>query len=268
MISAPLVPLVDSHAHIFTTDMPLISKPRHKPGYSFTEQDYLAQLDQHGVRYGVIAAASPWGDYNEYTIRSVGNTLDRLRGTVILHPGKYYDLAAMSNRGIVGVRLPFIGLDVLPDITSSEYRKLLRQIADQGWHVHLHVEGKHIPTLLPLLETSGPRIVIDHLGRPAPGDDINSLGFKAIVKSVASGKSWMKVSCAYRIGNVAATHFQGFLQELGPDRMFWASDSPFVGHEGELTYADTIAWLADQVTDEQARRKILGENALQFYFQQ
>ena len=73
---------------------------------------------------------------------------------------------------------------------------------------------------------------------------------------------------AYRIGSNADAHFQGFLQELGPDRMFWASDSPFVGHEGELTYADTINWLAEQVSDEQARSKLLGANALQFYFQQ
>jgi predicted TIM-barrel fold metal-dependent hydrolase len=268
MTTAKLVPLVDSHAHIFTTDMPLISKPRHKPGYSFTDQDYLTQLDQHGVQFGVIAAASPWGDYNEYTIRCVGNALERLRGTVILYPGKYYDLAAMGERGIVGVRLPFIGLDQLPDITTDDYRKLLRQIADQGWHVHLHVEGKHMPELLPLLETSGPRIVIDHLGRPAPNEGIKSAGFKAIVKSVASGKSWIKVSCAYRIGDNAATHFQAFLHELGPERMFWASDSPFVGHEGELAYADTINWLAEQVSDQDAIRKLLGENALQFYFKQ
>jgi predicted TIM-barrel fold metal-dependent hydrolase len=268
MTTAQLVPLVDTHAHVFTTDMPLITKPRHKPNYSFTEHDYLAQLDAYGVQFGVIAAASPWGDYNDYTIRCVGNNLNRLRGTVILYPGKVYDLAAMSERGIVGMRLPFIGLDTLPDISTSDYRKLLRQIADQGWHVHLHVEGKHLPALLPLLETSGPRIVIDHLGRPAPDEGTDSAGFKAIVKSVHSGKSWIKVSCAYRIGAIAATHFQAFLQQLGPDRMFWASDCPFVGREGEVTYADTINWLAEQVSDENVQRKLLGENALQFYFQQ
>ncbi len=102
--------------------------------------------------------------------------------------------------------------------------------------------------------------------RPSSNEGIKSAGFKAIVKSVASGKSWIKVSCAYRIGDNAATHFQAFLHELGPDRMFWASDSPFVGHEGELSYADTINWLAEQVSDaEEARRKPSpGENALQF----
>ena len=79
-------PIVDSHAHIFTRDMPLNDRPRHRPSYDFTLQDYIATLDAHGVRYGVIAAASPWSDYNDYTIESVrGNP--RLRGTVIVRPG-------------------------------------------------------------------------------------------------------------------------------------------------------------------------------------
>lgn len=265
-MTATVVPLVDAHAHIFTRAMPLIDRPRHTPKYDFTLHDYLAQLDRHGIHRGVIAAASPWGDYNDYTIQSVGATLDRLRGTVILYPGKFYDLAAMKRSGICGVRLPYIGLPQLPDITTPAYRKLLRDIADQDWHVHLHVEGRHIPALLPLLENSGPKIVIDHLGRPAPDEKKGSAGYRAIVDSVKRGKSWIKVSCGYRIGEVAKEHFQGFLAELGPERLFWASDCPFVGHEGQFPYAATIEWLSEQLADDAARRAIFGENALRFYF--
>jgi predicted TIM-barrel fold metal-dependent hydrolase len=261
-----VTPLVDAHAHIFTRAMPLIANPRHTPQYDFTLQDYLAQLDKHGIRHGVIAAASPWGDYNDYTVQSVGATLDRLRGTIILHPGKQYDLAAMKKQGIVGVRLPYIGLPQLPDITTDAYRKLLRDIADQDWHVHLHVEGRHIPALLPLLEKSGPKIVIDHLGRPAPDEKKGSAGYRAIVDSVQRGKSWIKVSCGYRIGEIAKEHFQGFLDELGPERLFWASDCPFVGHENEFAYAATIDWLAELVSDNEQRRLLFGANAFDFYF--
>ena len=39
-----------------------------------------------------------------------------------------------------------------------------------------------------------------------------------------------------------------------------------MGHEGELDYADTLQWLHDQVSDEGARARILGENAYRFYF--
>ncbi len=50
-MSADAFPLVDTHAHIFTRDMPLNDQPRHRPSYDFTREDYLAMLDKHGVRY-------------------------------------------------------------------------------------------------------------------------------------------------------------------------------------------------------------------------
>jgi predicted TIM-barrel fold metal-dependent hydrolase len=82
---------------------------------------------------------------------------------------------------------------------------------------------------------------------------------------VQRGNSWIKVSCGYRIGQRAEEHFAGFLHELGPDRMFWASDCPFVGHENQFPYADTIKWLTDRVTDKTIGRKLLGGNARVFY---
>lgn len=257
--------IVDAHAHIFHRGMPLIDKPRHRPGYDFRLEDYLQQLDANGVDFGVIAAASPWGDHNAYTCESVAST-PRLRGTVILDPDKDYDLAGMARQGIVGVRLPFIGLPQLPDLGSAAWQRNLRRIAEQNWHVHLHVEGRHIPALLPLLENAGPRIVIDHLGRPAPDEAAGSAGFRAIVKSVQAGHSWIKASCAYRIGPRADEHLRGFLDEVGPERLFWASDCPFVGHEGELDYAATLRWLHEQVSDQEVAALLLGKNAYDFYF--
>ena len=77
--------MVDSHAHIWLKDMPLMANPRHRLDYDFSIEQYLAVLAEHGVDYAVIAAASPYGDYNDYTIESIRNR-PRLRGTVILEP--------------------------------------------------------------------------------------------------------------------------------------------------------------------------------------
>ncbi len=62
---------IDAHVHVFTTDMPLIDNPRHAPTYSFTHADLIATLDQNGIDRAVIAAASPWGDYNDYMLEAV-----------------------------------------------------------------------------------------------------------------------------------------------------------------------------------------------------
>ena len=62
---------IDAHVHVFTTDMPLIDNPRHAPTYSFTHEELIATLDNNGVDRAVIAAASPWGDYNDYILAAL-----------------------------------------------------------------------------------------------------------------------------------------------------------------------------------------------------
>jgi predicted TIM-barrel fold metal-dependent hydrolase len=258
-------PVVDSHAHIFTRDMPLNDRPRHRPSYDFTVEDYLGTLDKHGVRYGVIAAASPWSDYNDYTIDSVrGNP--RLRGTVIVLPSvERYILEMMKKDGIVGVRLPFIGLASTPDLTSFEYRRLLKRIADLDWHVHVHVEGERLPEVMPLLLASGVKIVIDHLGRVARRDCPDGAGFRAMVSAVATGRTWIKASGPHRLGDGAADVLRLLAREVGDERLVWASDCPFVGEESRISYQETIDWLKEALPDPSAQRRVMSENAIALY---
>ena len=197
--------IVDAHVHVFTQDMPLIDNPRHSPKYDFTHQDLIATMDAHGVQYAAIAAASPWGDYNDYTIAALRAQPTRLRGTAILKPTvDRFALEAMAKDGMTGVRLPFISLKQLPDITTFEYRSFLRRLADLDWHVHLHTEGENLPFFIPKIEACGVKLVIDHLGRPEPKTGINSDGFKAMLRSIEKGRTWVKMSAGYRLGAQAA----------------------------------------------------------------
>ena len=258
---------IDAHVHVFTTDMPLIDNPRHAPPYSFTHEQLIATLDQNGVERAVIAAASPWGDYNDYMLAAVRAHPKRLRATAILKPTvDRFALEAMGREGFIGVRLPFIGLPKLPDITGFDYRAFFHRLADLDWHVHPHVEGEDLPKILPVLEASGVRIVVDHLGRPEPRAGVNSEGFKRLLQSVEKGRTWVKLSGGHRLGPQSKDYARELLRTAGPDRLVWASDCPFVGHEGQFPYKATIDWLNDAVPDAQAHRKIFGETALKLYF--
>jgi predicted TIM-barrel fold metal-dependent hydrolase len=259
-------PVVDAHAHVFTADMPLRDKPRHAPTYDFIVEDYLKILDDHGVAFAVLAAASPWLDYNDYLIDCVKRN-PRLRGTVILQSSvERYVMEAMDRDGIIGVRLHMIGLDTMPDITTFDHRRTFRRIADLGWHIHLHAEGKDLPALLPLLEQSGATLVIDHLGRPDPKEGLNSEGFKAMVRSVEKGNTWVKASGSYRLGaDKASDYLNELIRLTGPDKLVWGSDCPFVGVES-TTYQSTIDWFLNTVSDPVQRKKIMGLNALKLYF--
>lgn len=260
--------MVDAHAHVFLADMPHIADPRHRITWNFTYEQYLAELDRHGVERGVIAAASPYGDYNDYTIAALRANPKRLRGTVILEPGvERYTLEAMARDGVVGVRLPFISLKTLPDLESFEYQRLLRRIRDLGWHVHLHLDGPRLPQVLPALEASGVKLVIDHFGRPDPKLGVRCPGFRRMVELMANGRTWVKVSAAYRLGREAAAAYgRELLERAGPERLLWASDCPFVGHEKEVRFQETIDAVLAWVPPGPAREKIFAGNALELYF--
>ncbi len=267
-VAAPFrrtAPLVDSHVHIFRRNMPLVPDPRHAPEYEFTAEQLDATLAAHGIPHCVIAAASPWGDVNDYVIASL-RTRPHWRGTAILEPSTdRYILDRMAEDGMVGVRLPFISLRELPDLDSWDWRKFLYRLADMDWHVHLHLDGPRIPQVLPLLERSGVKIVIDHIGRPDPVLGTASDGFQAMVRSVEKGRTWVKLSGAHRLGVQSADYARELCRRVGYERMLWASDCPFVGSESTV-YQSTIDWLDTVVPDAADRNRITGENALQLYF--
>lgn len=262
----PWSPRVDAHVHIFRRGMPLVPDPRHSPAYEFTAEQLERTLEAHGVKQCVIAAASPWGDCNDYVLQSL-RTRPHWRGTAILEPSTdRYLLEMMARDGMVGVRLPFIGLRDLPDLDSWDWRKFLYRLTDMDWHVHLHLDGPRIPQVLPQLLRSGVKIVVDHIGRPDAATGTHGEGFKAVVRAVEQGRAWVKLSAAYRLGPHAAGWARELCRQVGYERMLWASDCPFVGMESSVSYQQTIDWLAEVMPDERERERVASENPLAFYF--
>ncbi|MGE0797657.1 MAG: amidohydrolase [Lautropia sp.] len=261
-----LAPLVDAHVHIFRRDMPLVPDPRHSPTYEFTAEQLDDVLARHGVRMTVIAAASPWGDCNDYVIRSL-RTRPLWRGTVIVDPQTVdlYALERMDRDGIVGVRLAFISMKQLPDLDDWSWRKLLYRLKCLDWHVHVHLDGPRLPLVLPALERAGVTVVIDHIGRPDPVAGPDSEGFEAMVRAVQNGRTWVKLSGAYRLGPQALDHARVLCERVGFERMVWASDCPFVGVES-TTYRSTIEWFEELVPDPVRRQQVWADNPLRLYF--
>ena len=259
-------PLVDSHAHVFTRRQPLIPGAWARLDYDHSFDTYVKTLDDHGVPFGIVTATSLYGDFNDYLLEAV-RAHKRLRGTVIVEPDiSPLELKNMRDQGIVGVRLSWKSKKVLPDINSYEYRRLLLRIADLGMHVHLLLDGERVPSVLPALEASGVRLVLDHFGTPDAKLGMNDPGFQAMLRSIDTGRIWVKVSGAFHFGDLAGPKAwtKKLLEVGGPERLIWGSDCPFVGSEGKITYADVIAHYNELVTDPAVRRKI-GQTSLAFY---
>ena len=107
---------------------------------------------------------------------------------------------------------------------------MFRRLADLDWHVHPHVDGEDLPKILPTLEASGVKIVVDHLGRPDPKSGINSEGFKALLRSIDKGRTWVKVSGGYRLGPQAMEYARELLRVAG-------AGSPGLGERLSLSSA-------------------------------
>jgi predicted TIM-barrel fold metal-dependent hydrolase len=259
-------PFVDSHAHIFLKDMPM-QKTIHALDYDYTAEDYLATLDRHGVHFGVLAAASNHFDYNDYALACLERH-PRLRATVNVRPDiELAILRDMKRAGVVGIRLMFIRLPELPDLSSFEYRRLFRRLADLDMHVHLHLEGSRSAPVVDLIEKTGVKLVMDHFGTPDPVKRTQCEGFQNILRAVQRGRTWVKLSGGFRRDADAAKAYAAeLIRSAGPERLVWGSDCPFCGFEGRVTYQDTIDDFLAWVPDSEMRHIIGCETPLKLYF--
>jgi predicted TIM-barrel fold metal-dependent hydrolase len=130
-------------------------------------------------------------------------------------------------------------------------------VADLNWHVHVYAEGERIAALTDALLAAEVNIVIDHYGNPTPELGENSPGFQAALRAIGSGRGWVKISAPYRSpGCDHAALAARLLRESGPERLLWASDWPFVGHESGVTYRDMVESFVRAVPDASIRERI------------
>jgi len=268
MVAAPLQgPLVDSHAHIWEPDMPFAAAAWTRPGYVYTAEQFLADMEGAGIRYGVVAAASLFGTYNDYTIRSL-RRFPTLRGTAILDPAvDLYALEALRADGIVGTRLQWYMLESLPDIAGEVFQRFCRRLRDLGMHVHLNIEGSRLPAVARELASTGVRLVIDHYGWHDPAPRLRADSYQAMLRLMETGNVWVKLASGFRRPDrdLPAEYTRDLLARFGAERLLWGSDSPFIGHEQAASYRSVVEDLHYAVPEE-ATRRALGESAYRFYF--
>jgi predicted TIM-barrel fold metal-dependent hydrolase len=262
------VPLVDSHAHVWTADMPLAPNAWFKPPGDAKVEQYLATLEQHGVKYAVLSAVGFFDDYNDYALEATRRHKN-LRTTVIVPPTiDPYIMRMMKDDGAVGVRLQWFHMPRLPDLTAPEYRKFLRRVRDLDWHVHINQQAARLEEPISVLQAAGVKLVIDHFGHPPKAEGAGSKAFQALLRAVDNGHTWVKLSGGYRLDSpeIARDCARALLARVGPERLLWGSNWPFAAFEHAMRYEHAMAALKDWVPDADARRKIGGDTPLRLYF--
>jgi hypothetical protein len=123
--------------------------------------------------------------------------------------------------------------------------------------------------VLPVMLDSGAEVIVPHMGMFDPklgpqGDP----GFRLLLEAARSGRAYVKLSGAYRIGVAAAREAAAMvLEAYGPERLVWGSDWPHTNTTMDrvTTYPQTLDWLAEWVPDAAVRERILVETPARLY---
>ncbi|WP_019938731.1 amidohydrolase [Bordetella sp. FB-8] len=262
---------IDTHAHVFTRDLPLADLRRYTPDCDALPWDYLALLDAHGLSRGVLVQPSFLGTDNRYLMQVLGEHPERLRGVAVVDPLiDETQLRDMARAGVTGMRLNLFGLSN-PALTRQPWRGLLERVNALDWHVEVHAQAERLPAILPALLDAGCRIVVDHFGRPAAVNDMTPL-----LRYADTGRVWVKLSAPYRnwaddgSGHAAALQAaRELLNVFGAERLMWGSDWPHTEHKDRTCYAATLAWLAEWFTewldDPVLLRRVLADTPCVFF---
>jgi predicted TIM-barrel fold metal-dependent hydrolase len=248
------MPYVDTHAHIFLCDLPMVAERRYTPEHDCPAASYLSQLSDNDVGHGVLVQPSFLGTDNSYMLEALDRFPDRLRGIAVVSPDiSEEEIEAMDVAGVVGIRFNMIGRSI-DQLGQPEVTALLARIQRFGWQVEVQARARDLPAVFRHLASFHGPVVIDHFGLPDPQLGVRDPGFRALLAAAASGKVFVKMSAGYRCGQVDVGTFAGaLLAMVGPRRLLWGSDWPFTQFENGRTYSSVLADIRRFVPDRDTR---------------
>ena len=249
----------DCHAHVIEDPAryPLFPGRNYDPPAAPLEA-YLAMLDRNHLARGVLVQPSVYGFDNRCLLDALDRADGRLLGIVVPDPGAPpRDLEAMHRRGARGVRCNLLHPGPLEIEHILRWHDTLR---DLGWHVELHAAIDAIDDLGGLVRRFEVPVVIDHMGRPAPGRaDPAAPALQRLVDLVGEGACFVKLSAPYRLSAQPppwddVTPLARALVAANPARCIWATDWPHTSTPQVISEAHLLAALAEWCPEESTRR--------------
>jgi 2-pyrone-4,6-dicarboxylate lactonase len=271
----------DSHTHVFGpyARYPLAADRSYTPPEN-DGRSLLKQLDALGLARCVMVTASAYGDDNRAMLDALGAAPDRLRGVAVLSEGvTEADLDAMTEAGVRGVRVNLFrreGHQVYRNGMGLEVLQMLApRLRARGWHLQAWLHAPDFPDLWPQLSACGMPVVIDHMGRMSTVRGVDDPGFALLVRLVAEGRVWCKISGADRLTEEGPPYrdvdpFAAALIGANPERLVWGSDWPHINYfggtsdRGVPSDKDLLRTL-QRWTDDSTRRRILVDNPAALY---
>ena len=268
----------DTHAHVFgpATRFPYAEDRSYTPPDAPLEK-YLGMLDTLGFARGALVQGSAHGRDNSAMLDALERHPDRLRGVAVAD--ETVPAAELRRWHALGVRALrfnhfFRGgqLHYRGGVPLDAARKLAPLMRELGWHLQLWIDVKDLPDTMPILQSIGLPVVIDHMGRT---DARAGTGTRGISEPAprCSATAAAGSSCRARIGSaprrrIIRTRGRSTRRWCGPIRTGW-SGAPTGRIRASRARCRTPAICStcshEWTPDEAVRRKILTDNPARLY---
>ncbi|YCH20847.1 amidohydrolase family protein [Pseudomonas sp. D1-3] len=268
-IASPAITGIDSHAHIFRQDLPMVASRRYSPHYDALVEHYLAHLDRHGLSHGVLIQPSFLGADNGFMVEALRRHPERLRAVAVVDVTvSDAELDELAAAGVVGIRLNLIGKQ-LQEYTGAAWNALFERLAGRGWQVEIQRGIDDLAQIVPAIVATGVNLVIDHFGLPTGGIDAQNPDHQAFLQLLGGSRVWLKLSAAYRSKTdplqCAAVLAQVRAAAGGIERFLWGSDWPNTQFEDRTDYAEQFELIEALLPDAAERHQVLVANPARLF---
>lgn len=266
-------PKIDCHCHVIDpARFPYRADTRYRPsGQEIAPIEQLLMMQrlcrvEHAL---IVGTHSGYGEDMSPVLDAIAHGEGRFKGVaVVANDVSTATLARFKASGIVGVAF---NTTVEPHGHYAGTGELLRKLADLDLFLQIQSKEDQLLDLLPLIEGSTVRLLIDHCGRPAPEHGLDQPGFQALLALGRAGRAVVKISglsqfsrerCPWR----DAHKFVGaLLAAFTADGCVWGSDWPFLRAVERIDIAPLLLLFESLVADAGVRRKLLWETPMRLF---
>jgi D-galactarolactone isomerase len=263
----------DTHLHIYgpQEQYPVQQKGAFPPPPNSGTTDYQAVRERLGLARMVVVQPAAYGMDNRCTLDAMRTFGERARGVVVTQRNiRDEELSQLTQAGVRGLRFFMLPGGVYD---WADLEPMAARVAEFGWHIQLQMDGRQLHERFDRLSQLPTPLVIDHVGKFLEPVRPDHPGFVALLRLVASGNCWVKLSAPYETSKVGPPYYADVgrlakaLVQAAPERLVWASNWPHPSiRDGK--YPDDallLDMLLDWVTDDHTRRQILVENPAELY---
>ena len=275
------LPKVDGHCHVLDPQgFPYSPDAAYHPtGQEVGTADYYSQvMDAYGTRHALLVGPnSGYGLDNRCLLAAIQhgqqNGQNRFKGIAVLPAQTTSDtLAEFKSRGVIGVafNVALQGLGYYME-GSQNIEPLLQRLAALDMWAQFQVEADQLADLMPMIERTQVKVMIDHCGRPCLADGPQAPGVQALLALGRSGQGVVKLSGFGKFSQQpypftdTLDHVHLLARHFGLDHCIWASDWPHLKSPYRLDYGTLLQLAGQQFSLEDCRqmmwetpRRVLG----------